>query len=85
MAGAVFLVYLAITTLRSAKEVASNAPRRLGARSPRRTFTMAVLTNLANPKVVLFFAAFFPQFLTTGGWPTPAQFLVMGAILLVVG
>lgn len=83
--GAVFLVYLAITTLRSAKDVAATAPERLGARSLRRTYVLAVLTNLANPKVILFFMAFFPQFLTVGGWATPVQFLVLGGVLIVVG
>lgn len=81
--GAIFLVYLAITTLRSAKSL--EAPTIHTERSLRRTYVLAVLTNLANPKVVLFYLAFFPQFLTTGGWSTPAQFLVLGAILIVVG
>jgi threonine/homoserine/homoserine lactone efflux protein len=85
IAGAVFLVYLAITTLRSAKDVASTAPARFGERSLRRTYLMATLVNLSNPKVVLFYIAFLPQFVTEGGWPMPAQFLVMGAILIVIG
>ncbi|OLF16095.1 LysE family translocator [Actinophytocola xanthii] len=83
--GAVFLVYLAISTLRSARHVAEVAPERYGGRSLRRTYVMAVLTNLANPKVILFYIAFFPQFLTVGGWSTSVQFLVMGAILVVIG
>jgi threonine/homoserine/homoserine lactone efflux protein len=83
--GAVFLVYLAISALRSAREGALTAPEHSGPRSLRRTYVMAVLTNLANPKVILFYLAFFPQFLTEGGWSTPVQFLVMGAILVVIG
>ena len=83
--GAVFLVYLAVSALRSAKDLATTAPERYGATSLRRTYVMAMLTNLANPKVILFFLAFFPQFLTEGGWSTPVQFLVMGAILVVIG
>ncbi|MFD1048613.1 LysE family translocator [Kibdelosporangium lantanae] len=54
-------------------------------RSLRRMYVMAVLTNLANPKVILFYLAFFPQFVTQGGWPVWVQFLVLGAILIVVG
>jgi threonine/homoserine/homoserine lactone efflux protein len=83
--GAVFLVYLAITTLREARHLTTTAPERFGGRSLRRTYAMAVLTNLANPKVILFYWAFFPQFLTDGGWPTSVQFLVLGAILIVIG
>lgn len=85
VAGAVFLVYLAVTTLRSAKDVAKAAPARFGERSLRRTFVMATLVNLSNPKVVLFYIAFFPQFVTEGGWPVPVQFLVMGGILIFTG
>jgi threonine/homoserine/homoserine lactone efflux protein len=85
IAGAVFLVYLAITTLRSAKDVATTAPEKFGGRSLRRTYVMAMLVNLSNPKVVLFYVAFLPQFVTVGGWPVPIQFLVMGAILIMIG
>ncbi|OLF04392.1 lysine transporter LysE [Actinophytocola xinjiangensis] len=84
LVGAVFLIYLAVAALRAARESTSAAPTP-PARSLRRTYVMAVLTNLANPKVILFYLAFFPQFLTEGGWSTPVQFLVMGAILVVVG
>ncbi|HEX6353467.1 LysE family translocator [Actinophytocola sp.] len=83
--GAVFLVYMAISALRSAKDVATTAPAKFGARTLRRTYVMAVLVNLSNPKVVLFYLAFLPQFVTEGGWAVPVQFLVMGAILIVVG
>jgi threonine/homoserine/homoserine lactone efflux protein len=85
LVGAVFLVYLAITALRSAKDVAATAPEKFGGRSLRRTYVMATLVNLSNPKVVLFYLAFFPQFVTEGGWPMPVQFLLMGAILIVTG
>jgi len=85
LVGAVFLVYLAVTTLRSAKDVAATAPARFGARTLRRTYVMAALVNLANPKVILFYLAFLPQFLTQGGWAVPVQFLVMGAMLIVIG
>lgn len=81
--GAVFLVYLAVTTLRSAKEAAATAPAKTG--GLRRTYVMATLVNLSNPKVVLFYLAFFPQFVTEGGWPVPVQFLVMGAVLITIG
>jgi threonine/homoserine/homoserine lactone efflux protein len=85
LVGAVFLCYLAISTLRSAREITETAPARYGGHSLRRVYAMATLTNLANPKVIFFYIAFFPQFLTAGGWSTPVQFLVMGAILILVG
>jgi threonine/homoserine/homoserine lactone efflux protein len=83
--GAVFLCYLAFSALREARHVTETAPAKFGGHSLRRTYAMATLTNLANPKVIFFYIAFFPQFVTEGGWPTPVQFLLMGAILIVVG
>lgn len=46
-------------------------------------FRRGFLVNLANPKMVLFFAAFLPNFLGEGD-ATP-QFLVLGAVFLLVG
>ena len=94
LAGAVFLVYLAYTTLRDSRRsraetatAAADAPTALGARSLRRVYAMATLTNLANPKVVLFYLAFFPQFLTTGGGalPVTAQMLLLGGLFIMIG
>lgn len=89
--GAAFLVYLAITTWRASRkskddgdvEQQPTVPKR----SIRRVYVMAVLTNLANPKVILFYLAFFPQFLTTGpgSWPATIQFLLLGALFIAVG
>lgn len=88
IAGAAFLVYLAVTTWRSSRTRQAMTVERLERpRSVSRVYAMAVLTNLANPKVILFYLAFFPQFLTTGAgsWPATAQFLVLGGTFIVVG
>jgi threonine/homoserine/homoserine lactone efflux protein len=88
IAGAVVLLVLAVTTWRAARrqgpeEAVAAVPRR----SLRRTFALAALTNLANPKVILFYLAFVPQFVTLGAGaaPVPVQMLVLGAVLIVVG
>jgi threonine/homoserine/homoserine lactone efflux protein len=85
VAGAAFLIYLAVSALRAARDVAETAPAKFGGHSLRRTYLMAALTNIANPKVIFFYLAFFPQFVTEGGWATPAQFLVLGAVFIIVG
>ncbi|MFI7066208.1 LysE family translocator [Kribbella sp. NPDC050124] len=87
LVGAVVLVCLAITALRSARTSSSGqvSSQPVARRSLRRTYLSAVLPNLANPKVVLFYLAFVPQFLTSSGWPTAAQILVLGAILVLIG
>jgi threonine/homoserine/homoserine lactone efflux protein len=81
--GAGFLLYLAVDTFRSAKPpiviASGRPPRSLGG-----VYRSAVLTNLANPKVVLFHLAFVPQFVSAGGWPT-SQILALGGVLIVIG
>jgi threonine/homoserine/homoserine lactone efflux protein len=89
--GAVFLLYLAVDSLRTAKRINTDmnddVRNSLGAPdgSLRRTYLSAILNNLANPKVVLFFLAFVPQFITPGGWATSTQILVLGGVLIVIG
>lgn len=85
IAGAIYLVYLAISSFRAAASSAlEEAPEER--RPPaRRIFGRALLTNLANPKVIAFYLAFFPQFIDPGKGHVTAQFFVLGALFIVVG
>lgn len=89
--GAGFLLYLAITSWRASRKHTEPEPEPAEPITPRRSirrvYVMAVLTNLANPKVILFYLAFFPQFLSTGpgSWPATLQFLLLGALFIAVG
>jgi threonine/homoserine/homoserine lactone efflux protein len=87
IAGAVILAYLAVSTwLASRRQSVEMSAEPILQRSTRRTFAVAVLTNLANPKVIVFYLAFLPQFVDTRtGWPVFVQFLVLGATLIVIG
>ena len=82
--GAAYLVWLGIKAWRSGEEAASTdapAPDASG----RRVFLRSVLTGVLNPKVALFFLAFLPQFVhPERGWVW-LQFMVLGALLAVVG
>jgi threonine/homoserine/homoserine lactone efflux protein len=79
--GGVVLLYLAVSTWRRPGALAPQVHRR----SLRRIYVAAILTNLSNPKVVLFYLAFVPQFLTPHGWPLVAQIMVLGTMLVVIG
>lgn len=85
--GALFLVYLAVSTWRASRRQLSTTERVPRHRSLRKVYAMATLTNLANPKIVLFYLAFLPQFLTTGpaSWPVTGQLLALGALFIVIG
>lgn len=89
--GAVYLVYLGIRLWRT-----SPAPRAADAvqevaqahypaseASLRTLMTREFLVAISNPKAMLIFTAFFPQFLTPGQ-PVAEQLLIMGATFLVL-
>ena len=74
--GGLYLVWLGIRALRSGGQVRVAAVR--GAHEPlSRLFAKGLLANAINPKVVLFFLSFLPQFVVAErghvGWQT-AQF-----------
>ncbi|GIG88701.1 LysE family translocator [Plantactinospora endophytica] len=88
--GAAFLVYLAVNSWRSART--ADGPTAATVPAPRRplrkVYLLATLTNVGNPKIVLFYLAFLPQFLTTSdpaAWPVWTQLLVLGAVFIGVG
>jgi threonine/homoserine/homoserine lactone efflux protein len=82
--GAAYLVWLGIKAWRGSEQTASPdapAPEASG----RHVFLRSVLTGVLNPKVALFFLAFLPQFVhPERGWVW-LQFMVLGALLAVVG
>ena len=52
--------------------------------STSKAFTQAMLTNLLNPKAILFFASVIPQFVVAGT-STTVQVLALGAVDVVTG
>ncbi len=50
-----------------------------------RIFVHAMLTNLLNPKVILFYLAFVPQFVSPHAGSIAAQTFVLGAVLALLG
>jgi threonine/homoserine/homoserine lactone efflux protein len=51
----------------------------------RRAFRQGAITNLLNPKVILFNVAFLPQFVDPSLGHVPGQLLLFGGALVVVG
>ena len=81
-AGAAYLVYLAIKALRAPPLSAEDAATP-GRPTGRRVFVEAFAVSLSNPKVLLFYAAFFPVFLSPERAAAP-QLALMSATFLAV-
>ncbi|WP_339700091.1 LysE family translocator [uncultured Marixanthomonas sp.] len=87
--GALYLLYLAYVVFKSdatiAVPVASEGKTN---RTPTKTngqlFKQGVIMNLVNPKVMIFFLAFFPAFLWNETENTVSQFYILGIIFMVV-
>jgi threonine/homoserine/homoserine lactone efflux protein len=78
LAGVAYLLYLAVMTWRDRSAFAAEPA--MGASAPLPLMGKAVLLNLLNPKLTLFFMAFLPQFIE----PTdPAPMLRFGVLSLV--
>ena len=79
--GVAYLVWLGIAAWRSpADDLSRVGPQR---RSARLIFGRGLLVGLTNPKTLLFYGAFFPQFVEPGPDVT-RQLLVLAATFLVI-
>jgi len=78
LAGALYLLWLAFGALRAAlKGGAQLRP----AAPTRAAFRDGFVTNLTNPKVILFFLAFLPQFVDPGRAPAWLQMAILGPLV----
>lgn len=79
VAGAGYLLWLGIATLRGSATVTAGTVADTG--SPLRQLLKGTGTSGLNPKVFLLFLALLPQFAHTGGaWPVAAQIVVLGLV-----
>ena len=80
--GALYLLYLAFSVYRSDTKVSfsGKAPKK----SNWKLFRQGVFMNLVNPKVMIFFLAFFPAFLWDESENTARQFFILGGAFMVV-
>ncbi|MBH1993567.1 MAG: LysE family transporter, partial [Burkholderiales bacterium] len=85
-AGAAYLLYLALRLLQSAlsTSTAQEEAAPATAHGARASLVRGFLTNLLNPKALLFCSMFLPQFVT-GSEHVGMQYLRLGAVLVLVG
>ncbi|MEM8977168.1 MAG: LysE family translocator [Pseudomonadota bacterium] len=80
--GAAYLVWLGISAL-----LAANKPLQLenvAATGSSRAFRDGIIVELLNPKTAAFFLAFLPQFIDPSIGSVALQFLILGAISVVL-
>ncbi len=82
-AGAVYLIYLGIVSLKSLTSKDAQAAGVEKKRKNKSHFLQGFFTCVSNPKVAVFFLTFFPQFLSPGENHF-AQFLTMGFTYSVI-
>ncbi len=82
IAGAAFLAWLAIDAIRHGSSLALMPGGRreaLGA-----IFLKGLLINLLNPKIIIFFVTFLPQFVSAGDPYVPRKLLFLGLTFIIV-
>lgn len=83
LAGAAYLIYLGIRILINARRPGPD-PARTGIARPGASYRQGMLTNLTNPKAILFFASILPQFVSHDA-PLAPQILMLGVIDIAIG
>jgi threonine/homoserine/homoserine lactone efflux protein len=83
IAGAVYLLWLAIDALRNGSSLNVKADEKT-ASSVWSSLLMGVTINLTNPKVVLFFITFLPQFVSADDPHVTSKLLFLGLYFVVI-
>ncbi|TDN84719.1 threonine/homoserine/homoserine lactone efflux protein [Salegentibacter sp. 24] len=81
--GAVYLLYLAFQVYKSNPEIAYSADG-IKEKSLFSLFKQGFIMNVLNPKVTIFFLAFFPGFLWEPNRNTLIQFYTLGTIFMIL-
>jgi threonine/homoserine/homoserine lactone efflux protein len=83
-AGAAYLVYLGVRTLRERGLTPAPAPTAVSV-TAWTSWRQGFLVGIGNPKAALFFLAFFPQFIHPDAGAAWTQVLVLGAVIIAIG
>ncbi|WP_418080542.1 LysE family translocator [Streptomyces ambofaciens] len=83
LAGAAYLAYLAWNALKP-DGLSVFDPQDVPHDSPRKLFTMGLMTNLLNPKIAIMYLSLMPQFVDLDNGHVLLQGLVLGSIQIMV-
>lgn len=82
--GAAYILYMGITGFRSKKDIFQTSTQDLNT-NRKGDFWSGFITNVFNPKVALFFMAFFPQFIIPEQISSPLPFITLGVTYAIIG
>ena len=87
LAGAAYLAWLGFLALRAFFRNCSGAALKAGATaiSARQVFMRGLVTNILNPKVIVFYLALLPQFVNVSLGHVGLQMFLLGSIHNVIG
>lgn len=83
--GAIYIFYLGVMTFKSKETVLKEEDGNQVQTVQKASFFSGFLTNALNPKVALFFMAFFPQFINQNELDNPVPFIVLGLTYAGIG
>ena len=84
-AGAVYLIYLGFLKLKNKNNFLPIKEEAQKQQKTKSDFWSGFLTNTLNPKVALFFLAFFPQFINPTQIENPVPFILLGFTYAIIG
>jgi threonine/homoserine/homoserine lactone efflux protein len=80
--GVAYLLYMAWSSLK--EQGALRIEEEIGARSATQVIVSAILVNILNPKLSIFFLAFLPQFVSEDDPQPLARMLTLSAVFMVL-
>lgn len=80
--GALYLLYLAYNVYKSSSDIVINADN-VPKKGLMQLFKQGFIMNVLNPKVSIFFLAFFPGFLFSETLSTVIQFYILGILFML--
>lgn len=83
--GAFYLIYLGFLKFKNRKTFLPTDDGKQILKKGKNDFCSGFLTNTLNPKVALFFLAFFPQFINPTQMENPVPFIILGLTYAIIG
>ncbi|WP_298777541.1 LysE family translocator [uncultured Polaribacter sp.] len=81
--GAIYLLFLAYKIYKS-DDVIVFSTEKVNKKTTLQLFKQGFIMNVLNPKVTIFFLAFFPQFLFSDELSTVIQFYILGSLFILI-